>query len=61
MTPTQRLIQRQYNYNRVPHPLMEGLVLFSFGTSSPEAELRLLESIEQMQNENELVKVSESN
>lgn len=54
----QRYITRQYNYRRLPNPLVEGLMF----ASVQGVDLAVLEArIEQMQDENEAVEELEWN
>jgi hypothetical protein len=54
----QKLIDRQY---KVPHPLVDGLVFVSFGAVSGTAALEAMHALINKIEENELVKIIESN
>jgi hypothetical protein len=58
---TRKYVTRQYNYNRVPNPLLEGLVFASFGPVDGEtAKERLIAFVEKIA-ENEAAKIIEDN
>lgn len=54
-------ISRQYNHNRVPHPLFEGLVFMSFGTSDPKKVRECIDTMIQKIEENEITKIIDAN
>jgi len=56
-----KYVARQDNYNRVPHPLMEGLVCAGFFAASPEQAMRQAEHFEWMEVENDAVRELELN
>ena len=54
-------VARQYNYNRVPHPLMEGLVFVGFGPVTPQKAFKYIEAMREKIEENETTKILDSN
>lgn len=56
-----KYIARQYNYNRVPHPLLEGLVFVSFGPVSAGDAAQAMQNMIRKIEENETAKLLEKN
>jgi hypothetical protein len=56
-----RYVRRQYNYNRVPNPLVEGLVSYSFGPGSEAQQAAWSSQIEGQQAENRMALALEEN
>ena len=56
-----RFVGRQYNYNQVPNPLVEGLVFWAFGPASPEQVAVWNTRIEGQKAENRMVLGLEQN
>lgn len=56
-----KYIARQYNYNHVPHPLLDGLVFVSFGPVHAAKAMEYLETMKQKIVENETAKMIDTN
>lgn len=56
-----KYVARQYNVNRVPHPLMEGLVFVSFGPVDAVQARQAIQAMIEKIEENETVKLLDSN
>jgi len=58
---TRKYVARQYNYKRVPHPLMEGIVFVSFGPLSANQSVEAVQAMIEKIEENETVKLLDKN
>ena len=56
-----KYVARQYNYNRVPHPLLEGLVFLSFGPVTPQKAAEYIDAVREKMMENELSRIVDNN